>query len=119
MIYLSQKDYLRNTFFLRVIKKNNLKAIEFDKNKPIQFSPNCGGHLPGGEQIDLLEVWVKPVDKSFPSILFSQTPIHAEVSSSTKKVKIKIINTQTNKTQEELDFIYANAPFENRTDEWL
>ena len=113
MIYLVQKEEFYNAFFLRIIRKNNLKEISFDEKIPVHFSPDKGGFLPNGESMDLLKVWVKPTDALFPSVLFSETPINPNVSSSSKKIKIKLIHTQTNKTYEEVDFVYANAPLES------
>lgn len=119
MIYLSKKNNSKNIFFLRVIKQIEKGAFEFDENNLPQFLPDQGGHLPNGEKVDLLKVWVKPVKSAFPSVLYSDVPIEPPNLTSSKKIKIKLINTKSKKVEDYVDFTYQKAVVECHLDNWI
>lgn len=115
-IYLSKNIDDPNGFFLRVLKDVYQPAFEFDEEKPFEFIPDEGGHLPNGERSDLLKVWIKPLETFFPSVLYADQAIRPVISSSSKKIKIQLINTKTNEIQEQKYFEYQKALIEKRLD---
>lgn len=116
-IYLSKQPSSEGVFFLRIIKDSEQQNFEIDDQQQPKFSPKAR-QSKEGEPLDLLEVWIMPFNESYASVVIADDPVITTYKCQAEKVKIELINSQTNIIIDQTEFGYQEAFLESHIDDW-
>lgn len=116
-IYLSKQPNARGVFFLRIIKDPDQQKMEIDEQHPPQFFPE-GKPTAEGKPLDLLQVWIKPSEEPYTSVMIAEKPVIKETEYLSEKVSIELIHSQTKKIIDQTVFGYQEAFLESHIHDW-